>query len=537
LTQELENLLEVGELAIVNLPRLLSLHESELEMEIGKTFKVSQGGNPALRVQLASLLMATCVAGGEKPEQTSGAGSQSSPLSISASGARRNSLHRRSPAGSGYQSLFPSSPSPRARVSQAQVPAPASRDGPEGSIFESANRRLHFTQDEKRGKEKTTIASESKATQTLASAEESPIDVEAAKQTSQVGDPSCEGGMNSSSAPEARHIQPTNYVSGPLTNEEIVRALLKRASLQEKTGARSAATGHEIEEDRISHQRPPPPAEKPHTNTPITASLQAVAANQNTTPTIEELQNAMARAVLLAKQKGIPPPDWEQLMKQEDYFIKRDFKIATNPELHRLTRIQEEDGTGPEETPGPEGEIAPDPGGDTIPAEPAQVGGDSSVLATDEFESQKTLVQAAINHKENITGALGNICKETASATTDNDLFQCLDAWLASREQANTKATETSEIGGKESAAEELEFEIFELDKGGPTDTKSASDFEEADPNKYTNGAEMGDIEHSELASVERENSGDAEESKSIEVGAGPMTVIQAPEGFEPLLP
>ncbi|KAH0558511.1 hypothetical protein GP486_004832 [Trichoglossum hirsutum] len=521
LTQELENLLKVGELAIVNLPNLLSRHRSGLDIEIGKDNKVSQGGNPALRVQLASLT-ATHAAGSEEMEQSPSVGSQSSPLSVSAPGARGNSLHRRPPAGLRYQSSPPASPSPQAIASQAQVLVSASHDGPAGSILESANRKLHFTQDEERGEEwTTTTAGEPKATQTLAFAEEFTTDVGTVKRPSQVRDLPCGGSSN---------------MSGSLTDEEIGRALLKRAPLREKTGVWSAPTDHEVGEGLTSHQRSPP-VEEPYVNTPTIACPQGVAANQNTPPTVEELQNAMIRAALLAKQKGIPQPVWQQLIKQEDYPTKRNFKVVTTPKQHRLPRILEEDGTGSEETLGSEGEITPGPDGDTISTKLAQVGDDSRAHATNEVEGQKVLIQAGITHEANITSTLEYVRKhEDAGVTTDTDIFQCLDAWLASREQADTTETGAGEPKGKESVTEELDLEIFFLSKKSPTDNQGASDSEKADPNKYTDETELVNVEHSKLTSIKLEIPGDAEGSKSTETGAGSMTV-EALEGFEPLLP
>jgi hypothetical protein len=560
LTQELENLIEVGELAIVNLSKILSLHKSELEREIGKAFTVSPGGNPAIRVQLASLLVATRVAGGRKSEQSpSGAvvSPQSSPLSMPTSGTRRNSLHRRSPAGSGYQSLFPGSPSPQSIVPQAQVLAPASHNESMESIFQSANRKLHFTQSEGEDDRRETASiavNGPKATQTMAPTGEASVTVSTAKQPGQVGSQTHYGSANSSGAPVARPVQSTNCVSGTLTNEEIVRALLKRASLQARTGAWSAPTGREIEEGRISHQGPPP---TPYVGTPFTTRLQPATANQNITPTVEELRNAMARAVLLAKQKGIPPPDWEQLMRQEDYFIRQDVKVANNPELHRLTRIQEEDSIDLKETSSPEGntthngptgettsnsaeDTVPDPGRGTASAQPEQIGDASNVPVANKAEGQKVLTQAAIIHEANVAGTLEYVRKQestSASPPTDADLFQCLDAWLASREEASSRAAETGEQQGNESAKEETDFKAFEVNNDGPANTRCASDSEKLNPNKRKNRGESGEIDRSKLASVKRGNFGDAEITKNMEAGAEPRTLMRAPEGFEPLLP
>ncbi|KAH0538201.1 hypothetical protein FGG08_005170 [Glutinoglossum americanum] len=535
LTQELEALLQVGELAVVNLPKLLSLHESELKLEVGRVFTDSLDGNPALRVQLASLLVATYAAGDEKLEQSPPRAivSSQSPLGIPRPGARRNSLHRRSPAGSGYQSLFPSSPSSQAIFSHAQAITPASHGGSMGSIFQSANRKLDFAQDEGKGIETTlTTAGDLQRAQTLALGGEVSVAVRATEQPSKVEDLSREA--NSPSAPVAFSALSANYVSGSLTNEEIARALLKRASLQANTGARSAPTGREVEEARILRQRPPPAPEIRHVDMPTTV--------RGTTPTIEEFQNAMARAVLLAKQKGIPPPDWEQLMKQEDYFFRYDPNTATDSELRKLTRIQEEDGLDPEETACPE-EIFPSPGEAkafsfgraTISTQPVQIGNISSTPVADGAEDQEVLTQAAIIHEANIAGTLEYICKqENTSPQTDADPFQGFDAWLISREQASSMAARVGRPEGEEPAKEETNFSIFGLNKDSPGETRDTPDSEKLSPIKRENRGEPGVIGYGKLADIERSNFENTQSSKSIESAATP---IQAPEGFEPLLP
>ena len=86
-------------------------------------------------------------------------------------------------------------------------------------------------------------------------------------------------------------------------------------------------------------------------------SPRSIIANRNVAPTVEGLESATPRAAPIVKENGIPPPDWGQLMAQEDYLPRRGHGVTIDPELHRLIWIQEEDGVGPEGVFGPNGEI------------------------------------------------------------------------------------------------------------------------------------------------------------------------------------
>ncbi|KAI9768998.1 MAG: hypothetical protein M1840_004594 [Geoglossum simile] len=533
LTTELEVLLQVGELAVVNLPKLLTLHKSELKLELGQAFLSHPDGNPLLRVQLTSLLMATHAVGGGGPESSStGAieSPRSSAPSTSASGTR-HSCHRRSPAGPGHQPLFPGSPSPKVIVAPTQGPAPASHGELEGEMFQSANRKLHFAQGEDGVKRiALAVASDSYVKEDLAASDGGSTTTAGLDERS--GEMTHVDSEKNSVPPAAEAGQ-----SAP-TKEETARALSKRASLQAQTGALSAPIEREYQEAHIARQQTPPNSDP---KKPLTARFQAVSANQGIAPTIEELEHAMARSVILAKQKGIPPPDWEQLRMREDYFLRRDLGAATGPELHRLTRIQEEDGTNLEGVPNPKGGAISTPDGQAIPA---QVGEDPTPPAGCEVERQKVPTQAAVGFEAE--NALGYIPKQEPSTLADIDLFSGLDTWLAARELAASANPKTGELNGKDAPAEEAGFGGIALGNGGPaniqeyvaTDAHGGSpDLGKLSVNGPVNRPGSGEADRSNLAGTKHGNLAASGVGKSAEASTGPVLPTRTLEGFEPLFP
>ncbi|KAI9778026.1 MAG: hypothetical protein M1839_008431 [Geoglossum umbratile] len=531
LTPELEALLKVGELAIAKLPRLLSLQESELELELGQVFTASPNGNPALHVQLTSLLMAAHVAGEPKLGQSPlGAtrSPQSSPLGTPASGTRR-SYHRRSSAGSGYQSLFPGSPSPKVIVAPTQGVGSANCDRPADAMFQSANRKIRFSRGQGEAKGIVlTAASGPDIAQDPVSEEGSPETVEL---TEQIGGPPHTGNAESSGSPAARPVQSTNLCPSLPENEDTTHTLLKRAAPQPQTGVLPAPTGFEPEEAHISLQQAPLDSDLEN---PLTTHLQSVAANQNVAPTVEELENAMARAVLLAKQKGIPPPDWEQLMMQDDYFPGRDLRVTIDPELHRLTRIQEEGGTDLEgASSGLEGEVIS-----------AQASEDLGASVSGEAGCQKALTQAAAIDEASVVGTLEHARKqESADTPTDIDLFSGLDVWLAARELASAEA---DGFKWKETPMEGVDFGVFGLSRDGPADAQEyeATDtirgppvLEELDPSARIDRSKSDGAVRSDLASISCDSLVAVEVREGVEADARQLQPTKTPEGLEPLFP
>ncbi|KAI9782836.1 MAG: hypothetical protein M1839_004587 [Geoglossum umbratile] len=300
------------------------------------------------------------------------------------------------------------------------------------------------------------------------------------------------------------------------SDEEIARALLKRASLQARTGAISAPIRRELEANAATLRD----SLDPDLEMPFPALLQRAAAGRNTVLGLEQLKDAVARAILCAKRKAIRPPDWV-------WSVVRDFKVTIDPELYRFIQTPEEDRTDVGGAPSsPKAVVAPSFGREITSAE----------VGKDLGASESTEDGHAAIHEASVTDTLGRIGKqETIDTPMDFDPFAGLDTWLTARELANSKASESI---GEGDSMEGIDFDIFSLALNDPATAQDhsrtnnisgPSDSGELKSNEHIDSLELDDPNGSNVASTRRRN--------AAAVGSREPQPVQTPQDFEPLFP